>query len=72
MDVSSFMGGNYLTQADLPQQTQTWTIRQVTQQQVGTDQKVCLQFDQHSKPLGCNKTNLRSIANCFSSSLKTN
>jgi hypothetical protein len=39
-----------------------WTVRTVSQQLVGTDQKVCVQFDQHTKPLGLNKTNLKLIA----------
>ena len=62
MDVSAFMGGNFLTQLDLPAPSQVWTIRDVTQDQVGTDTKICLKFDEHVKPLGCNKINLRTIA----------
>ena len=67
MDVSSFMGGNFLTQLDLPQPSQAWTIAGVDQQLVGTDQKVCLTFAEFpAKPLGLNKTNLRRIAELYS------
>jgi len=65
MDVSSFLGGNFLTQLDLPAASQVWTIREVAQQQVGDDTKICIRFDQHTKPLGCNKTNLRTIAEAY-------
>ena len=60
MDVSSFMGGRFLTHLDLPAQTQVWTIKDVKQRLVGADQKVCIWFHQHAKPLGLNKTNLKA------------
>lgn len=65
MDVSSFLGGNFLTQLDLPPDPQTCTIRGASQQQVGTDVKICLQLAEHAKPLGLNKTNLRTIAQAY-------
>ncbi len=65
MDVSSFMGGNFLTHLDLQQASQVWTIRGVQQQQVGTDAKICVQFSEHQKPLGLNKVNLRTIAGAY-------
>ena len=52
MDVSSFMSGNWLCHTDLPQPTQVWTIRAVSQQLVGTDTKICVQFDQHASSWG--------------------
>ena len=65
MDVSSFLGGSYLTQHDLPLQPAVWTVVGVTQQQVGTDQKIVVQFREHQKGLGLNKTNLRAIAQAY-------
>ena len=65
MDISSFLGGNFLTHLDLPAQTQIWHIKDVKQGLVGTDQKVCVWFHQHAKPLGLNKTNLKVIAEAF-------
>ena len=62
MDVSSFLGGRFLTNLDLPQPSQVWTIRAVSQEQIQTDLKVCLHFAEHSKPLGLNKVNLRVVA----------
>ena len=59
------MGGNFLTHLDLPAQTQVWTIKDVKQGLVGTDQKVCVWFHEHAKPLGLNKTNLKVIAEAF-------
>ena len=65
MDISSFLGGNFLTHLDLPAQTQIWHIKDVKQGLVGTDQKVCVWFHQHAKPLGLNKVNLKVIAEAF-------
>lgn len=65
MDVSSFLGGRFLTHLDLPQPSQTWTVRAVTQEQIQTDTKVCLHFNEHAKPLGLNKTNLKIVAQAF-------
>lgn len=65
MDVSNFMGGNWLTHMDLPQPNQVWHIRGVSQQMVGTDQKICVAFNEHQKQLGLNKTNLRAIASAY-------
>lgn len=66
MNVSSFLGGNYLTHTDLPLPLQTWTIGKVDQQLVGTDQKICITFGEFpTKPLGCNKTNLRRIVELY-------
>ena len=62
MNVSEFLSGNFLTHLDLPAPTQIWTVRDVQQQLVGTDQKICVHFNEHQKPLGLNKTNLRTIA----------
>ncbi len=66
MDVSSFMGGNFLTQLDLPAPSQVWSIRDVKQELVGTDQKIVVYFSEHQKGLGLNKTNLRVIAQAYS------
>ena len=63
MDVSSFLGGNFLTHVDLPLPYQVWTIGKADQQLVGTDQKICLTFAEFpAKSLGLNKTNLRRVA----------
>ena len=66
MDVSSFLTGNFLTHLDLPTPSQTWTVRAVKQQLVGSDPKICIWFNEHQKPLGLNKTNLRTIADRYS------
>ncbi len=66
MDVSGFMGGNFLTQLDLPLPYQVWTIAKVDQQLVGqgqnAEQKICVTFNENSKPLALNKTNLKRVA----------
>ena len=50
MDVSSFLGGSWLTHQDLPAQSQQWTIREVSQQLVGgQDLEICVKFDQHAR-----------------------
>lgn len=70
MDVSSFMGGNFLTHLDLPQPNQVWSIGTVDQQLVGqgktAEQKICITFGEHHKPLAMNKTNLKRIAALYS------
>ena len=69
MDVGSFLSGSFLTHLDLPAPTQIWTIRDVKQQMVGTDTKICVYFNEHQKALGLNKTNLRMIVDgytCYS------
>ena len=65
MDVSSFMGGNYLTHLDLVAPSQVWTIRDVKQELVGSDQKIVVYFNEHEKGLGLNKINLRTIAQAY-------
>lgn len=65
MDVSRFMGGNWLRHTDLPAPTQVWTIRTVGQQMLGNDSKIVVNFNEHAKGLGLNKTNLRAIADAF-------
>ncbi len=65
MDVSSFMGGSYLTHLDLPQPSQVWTVRDVKQELVGTDTKIVVYFAEHQKGLGLNKVNLRVIAGAY-------
>ena len=65
MDVTSFLGGNFLTQLDLPQQPVVWQITGAQQQQVGTDTKICISFAEHQKLLGLNKTNLRTVASAY-------
>ena len=65
MDVSSFMGGSYLTHLDLPQPSQVWTVREVKQELVGTDTKIVVYFAEHQKGLGLNKVNLRVIAGAY-------
>ena len=72
MDVSSFLGGNFLTHLDLPQPFQQWTIAKADQQLVGSDQKICLTFSEFpSKPLACNKTNLRVVAELYSTNAES-
>ena len=70
MDVSSFMGGNFLTHVDLPIAIQTWTIAKVDQQMVGqgaqAEEKICVTFSEfRSKPLSMNKTNLKRIVRIY-------
>ena len=71
MDVSSFLGGNYLGQIDLPQPSQTCTIVNVDQQLVGqgtnAEQKICILLKEfESKWLVLNKTNLTRLADIYS------
>jgi hypothetical protein len=69
MDVSSQLGGSFLTNADLPAPHQVWTISKVTQELVGGpdgDQKICVLFTEFpTKALGTNKTNLGRIADLY-------
>ncbi|MCE9552869.1 MAG: hypothetical protein K8T91_05775 [Planctomycetes bacterium] len=66
MDVSGFLGGSVLTQLDLLQPCQVWTIGQVKQQLVGTDPKIAVTFVEFSsKPLALNKINLRRLAQLY-------
>ena len=62
MDITSFLGGQFLAHVDLPAPFQVWTIKDAKAQIVGTDNKVCVFFNEHHKPLGLNKTNLKAIA----------
>ena len=72
MDVSSFMSGNFMTHLDLPLPSQVWTINQVEQLLVGTDQKICVTFTEFpSKPLGLNKVNLRALVAAYSTDSNT-
>ena len=72
MDVSSLLGGNWLSHPDLPAPWQTWTISQGQMQLVGGDQKFCVTFVEFpSKPLVLNKTNLRRTAELYSTNAKT-
>ena len=70
MDVSGFLGGNFLTHLDLPQPYQVWTIAKIDQQLVGqgqtAEQKICVTFSEHNKPLAMNKTNLKRTALLYS------
>jgi hypothetical protein len=61
MDVSSYLGGSFLTHTDLLQSSQVWTIREVKEEMVGTDVKVVVYFAEHQKGLGLNRINLRAI-----------
>ena len=69
LDVSSFLGGNYLSHVDLQQPYQVCTIGNVDQQLVGqgqaAEQKICVTFNEYSKPLALNKTNLKRIAGLY-------
>ena len=72
MDVASFLAGRFLTQVDLSQPVQVWTIAGVDQRLVGDDQKVCITFTEFPhKPLGLNKTNLGRIAELYSTMAAT-
>ena len=65
-DVSSFLGGSFLTHLDLPLPQQTWTIGKADEQLVGTDRKICLGFAEFpAKALGLNNTNLRRVADLY-------
>jgi hypothetical protein len=71
MDVSSYLGGSFCTHLDLPAPIQVWTIGKVDAQLVGqgqtADQKICLTFNElPSKPLALNKTNLKRVAELYS------
>jgi len=71
MNVSSFLGGNFLTHLDLPLPYQRWTVSKVDQQLVGqgqsAEQKICIGFAEfQSKPLALNKTNLKRVAQLYS------
>ena len=66
IDVSSFLSGNYLTQVDVPDPVQVWTIRSADVQQVGDDRKLCLWFNEFpAKALAANKTNLARIVEIY-------
>jgi hypothetical protein len=70
MDISQFLGGNYLTHLDLPRPVQQWTIGKVDQQMVGqgpnADRKICVLFGEFpGKALALNKTNLKRIAGLY-------
>lgn len=65
MDISGFLSGRFLGHADLPAPTQVWTIRQVAQQVIRSEPKICVLFDQHQKWFPLNKTNLRAVANGY-------
>lgn len=69
MDVSGFLGGNFLSQTDLQQPYAVWTIGKVDEQMVGqgqkAEQKICVFFNEHSKALALNKTNLKRIAELY-------
>lgn len=66
MDVSGFLGGSVVTQLDLPQACQVWSIGQVKQQLVGTDPKIAVTFVEFpNKPLALNKINLRRLAQLY-------
>ena len=69
-DVTSFMGGTFLTQLDLPQPYQVLQLSKVDKQQVGqgsnAEDKVCVTFAGDPKALALNKTNLKRIAKLYS------
>ncbi len=69
MNVADQLGGNYLTQFDLQLPQQVWQIAGATLQVVGqgasADEKVCVKFSEHAKPLALNKTNLKRIADLY-------
>ena len=65
MDISGFLGGQYLTHVDLPAPSQVWTIKDAKAQMVGDDSKICVYFKEHHKPLGLNKTNLNAVAEAY-------
>jgi|GEM_PF-4055970 len=66
LNIAGFLSGKYLTHLDLPLPIQVWTISEADQQLVGTDKKICLTFAEFpDKPFGCNKTNLRRLADLY-------
>ncbi len=69
MDIREFLCGKWLTHVGLPLPYQVWTIKSVGVDEVGEDEdksrKVCLTFEESLKPLGCNKTNLRRVAELY-------
>lgn len=65
MDVSQFLGGNYLAHTDLPLPYQVWTISKVDQQVLDESPKVCVGFAEHAKSLACNKTNLTRLSELY-------
>ena len=55
-----------MTQVDLPSPAVIWTIAEAAQKRVGTDEKVCLSFQEFGgKPLGLNKCNLKNVASLY-------
>ena len=66
MDISSFLGGNFLGVVDLPTASIVWHPQEVKVETVGAEQKLTIRFQEHAKSLPLNKTNLRSMAEAFS------
>jgi len=71
MDVSQFLGGSLLTHSDLLQPYQIGTLAKVEMRLIGqgesATQKICVTFQElPHKALGLNKTNLRRIAELYS------
>ena len=62
MDITGFLNGRFLKHPDLPAPSQVWTVRQVAQQIIQGETKICVRFDQHEKWLPLNMTNLNAIA----------
>lgn len=66
MDISKHLGSNFLNHLDLTQPFQTYIIKQVTQQMIGNEQKICVTFVEFaSKPLALNKTNLTRLGQMY-------
>ena len=70
MDISSFLGGSFFSQLDLLRVCMLMTIGKVDQQLVGqganADEKICITFNESTKPLALNKTNLKRVAAVYS------
>jgi len=69
VDISEHLCGRFLTERGLPKPWQVWTIDEVGLGDVGEEgekeTKVLITFQETTKPLGMNKTNLRRVAKLY-------
>jgi len=67
LDISSFIGGRFLTHLDLPAPSQVWTVAKADQQIVKDEPKICITFAEFpGKSLACNKVNLERAGELYS------
>ena len=65
MDMSKFLGGNYLRKEDVDQRGTDLCISHVMEEEVGEDNKPCIHWTSNHKPMALNKTNTRILMAAF-------